>query len=456
MKPLLFRFKIASLSVLMSGVLVVGVGVFFLVVIGRVGMARIDDEIRGLGEAQLRGQHPLEHWANFDRSLAFIYGDKRADRIAVQVRDSSGDNFFTSSHWPEELSRITVPALEFELPPSVDRAHPAAFPGDDGPPRPGGPGHRPGFMGPPPHLRDHGHERRPPPARLMIPVFETHTTSTGEWRVGFMGNQFITLIVAADLAEWRRETAFFRKAFFIITPLALLALAAGGWLLATRALRPVAIITRTVESITARGLATRVPVTTADVELARLVDVINRMLDRLERSFHQAARFSADAAHELQTPLTVLQGELDNAVQEAVAGSGEQQRYSGLLEEVRSLKAVVQKLLLLARADVGQLPLSLEDVDLSALLESAVEDVQVMAPQLTVEAHIPGGIQVTADVDLLGQVIRNMTTNAVKYNLAGGAVRFNLESRVDVVSFTLANTGTAIPEEDRERIFDRS
>jgi len=84
MKPLLFRFKIASLSLLISGLLVVGFGVFFLVVIGRVGMARIDQELTAVGEVQLRGEHPRDHWPSFGESLRFIHGDDRADRIAVQ------------------------------------------------------------------------------------------------------------------------------------------------------------------------------------------------------------------------------------------------------------------------------------------------------------------------------------------------------------------------------------
>jgi len=129
--------------------------------------------------------------------------------------------------------------------------------------------------------------------------------------------------------------------------------------IAQRALKPVALITRTAEGITVRALDRRVPLIEADRELPRLVEVINSMLDRLEKSFGQAVRFSADAAHELQTPLTILQGELDDAVQHAPVGSEEQQRYGGLLEEVQRLKAIVQKLLILARADAGRLDLRL-------------------------------------------------------------------------------------------------
>jgi signal transduction histidine kinase len=179
------------------------------------------------------------------------------------------------------------------------------------------------------------------------------------------------------------------------------------------------------------------------------------MLDRLEKSFHQAVRFSADAAHELQTPLTVLQGELEQAIQKAPVDPDEQQHYSDLLEEVQRLKAIVQKLLLLARADAGQLALHLDTVNLTALLQDAIEDVKAIAPELEVQQQIAPDVRVLADADLLAQVIRNMTSNAVKHNCKRGRIEFKLEAAGRVARFTLSNTGSPIPEADRERVFDR-
>ena len=109
------------------------------------------------------------------------------------------------------------------------------------------------------------------------------------------------------------------------------------------------------------------PVSVQDAELLHLINVINKMLDRLEKSFEQAVRFSADTAHELQTPLAILQGHLDDALQHTTSGSSEQQRYSSLLEEVQRLKSIVRKLLILARADAGQLQLRLKPVDISSM-----------------------------------------------------------------------------------------
>jgi heavy metal sensor kinase len=275
------------------------------------------------------------------------------------------------------------------------------------------------------------------------------------WRVGIMGSDRITMIVGVDMTGFLKDMSRYRRALLSVIPLALLFLAAGGWLIAHRTLRPVSLITSTAERITARDLNQRIPLVEADTELARLVEVINGMLNRLEKSFGQAIRFSADAAHELQTPLTILQGELDDAVQHAPIGSEEQQRYSGLLEEVQRLKSIVQKLLIFARADAGRLNLQLATVNLSNLIESTVEDMEVMAPHLQVEKDIVPGVLEKADSDLLKHIISNVTSNAVKYTGENGIIRFGLSVHDDKAYVSIANNGIPIPEKEREKIFDR-
>jgi signal transduction histidine kinase len=179
------------------------------------------------------------------------------------------------------------------------------------------------------------------------------------------------------------------------------------------------------------------------------------MLDRLERSFAQAARFSADAAHELRTPLTILQGEIEQALQDAPSGSEPQRVYNGLLEEVHRLKEIVRKLLLLAQADAGKLPLNLEPFDLAAAVETVCEDAEAMAPHLAITHVLEAGLQVNADADLLSQVLRNLTINAVKHNREGGRIEYRLRRAGSTAWLTVANTGDPIPPEHRDRVFER-
>ncbi|MEN6305861.1 MAG: ATP-binding protein, partial [Armatimonadia bacterium] len=190
-------------------------------------------------------------------------------------------------------------------------------------------------------------------------------------------------------------------------------------------------------------------------EFERLIKVFNAMLERLEQSFHQATRFSADAAHELKTPLTILQGELEQALQEAHTGSRQQRVYSELLEEVQRLKTIIRKLLLLSLADAGQLQLTTRPLDLSAAVVELRDDTEVLAPELTVESDVAPGIWVEADPELLGQVLQNLASNAIKYNRPGGSVKYQLQRKDETARLTVINTGVGVPPEDLHKVFQR-
>jgi len=246
-----------------------------------------------------------------------------------------------------------------------------------------------------------------------------------------------------------------RRTFAAAAPAALVLLALAGWMLARHALRPVKVLTRVAGGITAKGLDRRVPSTGADREFQALIDVINGMLDRLERSFGQATRFSADAAHELRTPLTILQGELEGHLQSAPAGSEEQRRYGGLLDEVQRLKAIVQKLLLLARADAGRLPLDRGPVDLSDQLATLCEDAAILGPGLSIGRAIDPGVRVQADAPLLMQAVRNLIDNAIKYNRESGHIDIGLSVADGRAILTVRNTIPPGTQIDASRIFDR-
>ncbi|MEW5983656.1 MAG: ATP-binding protein [Acidobacteriota bacterium] len=481
-----FRLRIALLALVTSGVVLVGFGVSFLAVTHRVGLEKVDREIRAIAEGQLHGWHPPGHWAAFNQSLTFIYGDESASRPVVIVRDSAGSLLFMSPAAPAEIAGLPLPTLALLEPPLGPRPPPGG--GDDFVARLDLDGDNRvsplEFDGPPGRFSDFDVNRdgyvselearqavRDVPPRVGPPdpfgpapeprprqresAFQTVATAAGDWRVGILGNELVTLVVALNLADFSRDATSYRNALLVALPLALLLLGAAGWFLSTRALRPVAEITHMAQTLTASDLDRRIPDVATDAELRRLVEVLNGMLGRLQASFQQAERFSSDAAHELQTPLTVLQGELDNAIHAAASGSAEQQTYVSLLDEVRRLKSVVHKLLLLARADAGRLALNLKRTDLSALAAAAAEDLQTMAPGARVLSDIQPGVSVRADPDLLDQVLLNLTTNAAKYTPEGGLVRLSLEADAGVARLTVANAGESIPAGERERVFDR-
>jgi heavy metal sensor kinase len=485
-----FRLRIALLMVFLSGLVLMAFGAWSWSLIRELSLDRIDDEIRGIGHRNLSTHQPPEYWDIVGESLSFIFGDEEGGAsFFLLVKDRRDETLHVSEHWPAELPVAEFPPPTGSLPPldepPMGEGYPRGpFPGpprfrQDVDPRADvpNPNELPvvlpdgtrvlqppieGFRGgrPPDDRnlrRGLGQRGGPPPRRLPVnpAVMQTREAGGELWRIGIMGNPEVTMVLGLNLDRFNAEMDRARNAFLVALPSALGLIAAGGWLLARRALRPVATLTRTAERITARGLDQRIPPSEDDAEFVRLIGVFNQMLDRLEKSFHQAVRFSADAAHELKTPLTILQGELEQALLAASAGSPQQQTLNRLLEEVQRLKSIMRKLLLLSLADSGQLKLTLEPMDLSAALESVCEDTQILAPHLTVEPDITPGIRVNADRDLLRQVVQNLTGNAIKYNRKDGTIRFWLREDGPAVLLTIANTGKSIPSSERERIFDR-
>jgi len=423
-----FRARIILLSMGVSGLVLV---VFALSAIGvtyRRGLQRIDREMADRVGPLQAVSHPREHWRWIAASLEMAYGAEGVGGCILLVKGGRGEVLERSENWPDELSpeRFPAPLPRRPAPPGFGFPPPPAPPGTTwGPPR-GGP-----------------------------PEFSTRRTRRGSWRVCAMPNDEATLVLGVSLAGFEAEMGRMQAAFLGALPAALLAIGLGSWLVSRRALRSVEELAQAAERVTASTLDQRIPEGGLDTEFRRLTAVLNGMLDRLERSFAQAARFSADAAHELKTPLTILQGEIEQALQDAPEGSEPQRVFSGLLEELHRLKEIVRKLLLLSQADAGKLPLNLEPFDLAGEIESVCEDAEAMAPHLAITHELEAGLQVRADADLLSQVLRNLTLNAVKHNRDEGRIEYRLRRAGSAARLTIANTGTAIPLEHRDRVFER-
>lgn len=295
----------------------------------------------------------------------------------------------------------------------------------------------------------------PPPPMVGPPSFFTWQADGVEWRVGVFGTPRFTMALALNYDFYNARMGQVRMALLAALVLGLAAIAAGGYIVAARALRPVQLLTDTARGVTVRGLNARIPVGSEDVEFQQVIEVFNGMLERLERSFQQANRFSADASHELKTPLTILQGMLEEGVQQAEPGSREQERYGQLLEEVQRLKAITQKLLLLSRADAGQLHIDWQPVDLATIVTDVCEDIAALAPQLRIKSEIPQGALVSGDPILLRQVVQNLTNNAMQYNAPPGRIWVLLRLREGMAHLTVINTSAPLSPDQRARLFER-
>ncbi|MGB3135906.1 MAG: ATP-binding protein [Nodosilinea sp.] len=282
----------------------------------------------------------------------------------------------------------------------------------------------------------------------------TVSTSSGPWRVAVRATPAGQLAIAASLDVLRQDMAALRRIYILTIPGLLLAIGGGAWGLAGQALRPVRQLSQSIDRVTAQGLHQRIPAD-PDPEFAPLIAAFNAMLERLERSFDQASRFSGDAAHELKTPLTILQGEIEQAIQRAAPGSATQQTLGQLLDQVNQLSNIVRKLLLLSLADAGQMSIRRQPIDFSALVQDQLEDLSLLAPDLAVSVDIEPGLVVSGDRDLLRQVVQNLVTNAAKYNRPQGWVRAQVYRRSSQVHLMLANAAPSLAAAEAERLFDR-
>jgi two-component system, OmpR family, heavy metal sensor histidine kinase CusS len=303
-------------------------------------------------------------------------------------------------------------------------------------------------------------DAEPPPRDIQNSVWNppkiiTQSIPTGNWRVGVANSPHSQIAIAVSLAALEQEMAEILNMFLIAISGILLLISGGAWMISGSALRPIQELTTAIQKITAAGLDQSVPADTSDVEFMELVQVFNQMLERLGRSFKQASRFSADAAHELKTPLAILQGELEQALYQAEPGSNLQQNLSNLLDEVRRLSGIVRKLLLLSLADAGQMSLYKVEVNLSEVLAVIVEDLDMLAPTLQIKTDFSTELRVGGDRDLLTQVLQNLMGNAIKYNVPEGWISIQAQQSATTVSVTIANSSSDNLAVDRDRIFER-
>lgn len=232
-----------------------------------------------------------------------------------------------------------------------------------------------------------------------------------------------------------------------------------GYLLVGRTLKPVDLIVDEVEAISdGRSLHRRLAEPTSYDELARLTVTLNAMLSRLEKSFGTLRRFTADASHELKTPLTVLRSGIERSLTHPTTSPEVMETLEETLLEVNRMAELVDSLLTLARADEGRAPLHLDDLDLSEMLAELAETASILGEQASVNVTVevpPEPIRMHADRGRLRQLLQNLLSNAIKYTSAAGEVWIGSALDDGNVVFTVRDSGMGIAPGDLEHIFDR-
>ncbi|HJZ91806.1 MAG TPA: heavy metal sensor histidine kinase, partial [Gemmataceae bacterium] len=284
---------------------------------------------------------------------------------------------------------------------------------------------------------------------------------TGRWRVVSVRASGpdgpLTIQVARSLAGFDHEMAELVTTLLVIWPLTLLVTAGAGYVLARKALGPVDRITQAADRITAEELSRRVEVANPDDELGALAQTLNRMIGRLERSFAEMRQFTADAAHELRTPLAVIRSEAEVALRADRTPDEYRRVIENLLDEATRLGGVADQLLFLCRQDAGLLPPVREELDAGRLIRDVVENMRVVADEkmvtLTADRVVP--CRVVSDGRLVRRVLYNLLDNAIKYTDPGGRVEVTSAADGGSLTVTVSDTGIGIPPEHLSHVFER-
>ena len=250
----------------------------------------------------------------------------------------------------------------------------------------------------------------------------------------------------------------FRGYLLWFAPLLLLAASAGGYWLSRRALAPVDALARTARTISGHNLSSRLePLHTGD-ELQRLSDTLNEMLARIESAFLRITEFTADASHELRTPIALIHTEAELALRRSRDEAEYREALRHILLEADRTAKLIEELLSLARSDSGREALDLHPIDLlPTLRESASKWNQVASlHNLEFEQHLEvQRLPVMGDENALRRVIDILLDNALKYTPAPGKVTLSAEQQPSRVVVIVEDSGIGVAPEDQARIFER-
>lgn len=308
-----------------------------------------------------------------------------------------------------------------------------------------------------------GERRLPIPGRLPSEqnIFSMVDAEQQRWRVisrrvaGPETEQVVQ--VARSLETYDHEMGELLAILLVTAPVCLGAALGGGYFLARRALAPVDRMTEAAKQITAQRLDQRLTGVNSGDELGRLAQTINGMIERLERSFHEMQRFTADASHELRTPISIVRTEAEVALGKPLGEPEKQNLLGSILEECERLSRITDQLLTLSREDAGIGQAPREPIDIA---EMAAEVAEVMRPlaeakeqQLQVESG--GAAVVSGDPARLRQVFYNLLDNAIKYTPKGGRIAVVTEMVDASIRVTVRDSGIGIAAEHLPHLFER-
>jgi heavy metal sensor kinase len=260
-----------------------------------------------------------------------------------------------------------------------------------------------------------------------------------------------------DETEMRRTLREILEVYFLALPFAVFAASAGGYLMARRALRPVSTMAEHAMTITSKSLSERLPNPNPANEFGQLATVFNDTLERLESSFDELQRFTADASHEMRTPLTALRAVGELAIRDLADARAQREAIASMLEEAQRLDGLIDSLLSLARLESEQLLLTRIDFDAAEVCREVCDTLQLLAVDrrqtISIEGDAP--LLVHADRVLLRQALLNIVHNAIRNSSEASSITLHAKQTACETVISITDEGPGIAPEHQARIFDR-
>jgi len=300
------------------------------------------------------------------------------------------------------------------------------------------------------------------PDQARRPLIRTRRIHGQHFRFAFerlnVDGRVYNLEMGAPAEDAFETLQLFRSYLLIFAPLLLLVSAGVGYWMSRKALAPVDALVRTARDISGTNLNRRLQTLKTGDELQRLTDTLNEMLDRIESAFQKITQFTADASHELRTPVSLIRTEAELALRRSRTEAEYEESLRQILHEAERTTLLIEQLLELARADSGRGSLIMQPVDLPAVVRSVISSWQQVAAvrnlQFTTEI-CKLDASVMGDATLLRRLADILLDNAFKYTPSPGSVRLALEVRAETAVITVQDSGAGIAQEDQEKIFER-
>jgi len=292
---------------------------------------------------------------------------------------------------------------------------------------------------------------------LVDPVVPAPGARTrGSRREMVVASRGLTVLVGRDIGEVWAEIWALAGTMAMVAIAGVAASLAGAWFLAGRSLAPEQRINETARRMSGGDLAARIAIERKDTELGQVALALNTAFDRLRESIERQRQFTADASHELRTPVATMMAELEWALLHDRPAADYRESLETCHRAGGRMQSLVEGLLILARADSGELPVRRASVRLDAIVEESVGLLRPLAQQQGVRLRVAADTLVIAgDRDRLRELLSNLLYNAVIYNRPNGTVTVGVERQGAAVVLRVRDTGIGIDSNDLPHVFER-